>query len=360
MAPSDLLDGPRTAIARRDLASLSREKTIVLALLIQLFVAAFSSFLVVGLTSLYNPSSVSGEVTVGVAGNASAGVLAVTDEMDGVKAVQVRNETVAARAFEQGGIRGTRIDAVLVANRGADRRINVTATAPKGSLRTTMIVVQIRKTLERLERTERTQRAANLEHWLVPVPDDVNASPYFGFTYTILIPLLLFLPPFISGSVAVDAITEEIERGTLELLRVAPVTLADIVDGKAVAMILLAPLQALLWIALLGANGISVSHVGLLVLTVAAMATVVVVIGVTLGLVMGERRSAQLIYSVGVLALFASAVFLPEHPATTVAKLAVDSPTNTTYALVGLYAVVAVGLYALARVFVRRVNDESL
>lgn len=34
-------------------------------------------------------------------------------------------------------------------------------------------------------------------------------QPYFGFTYTVLVPLLTFLPVFLSGSIAVDAITEE-------------------------------------------------------------------------------------------------------------------------------------------------------
>ena len=66
---STFLRDPRVVIARRDVASLSREKTIVLALFIQLFVAAFSSFLVVGLTSLYSPGEVSAnEIVVGVTG----------------------------------------------------------------------------------------------------------------------------------------------------------------------------------------------------------------------------------------------------------------------------------------------------
>ena len=50
----------RLAIANRELVSLSTEKTIVLALLIQLFIAAFSSCLVVGLVSLYDPGGVDG------------------------------------------------------------------------------------------------------------------------------------------------------------------------------------------------------------------------------------------------------------------------------------------------------------
>jgi len=356
VARSDGYSDPRPAIARRDLASLSREKTIVLALLIQLFVAAFSSFLVVGLTSLYDPGSVSaGEVTVGVSGNAAEDLARATSSIDGIDVVRFPSEEGAVAAFESG-----RLDTVLLANRAPSAQINVEATAPEGSLRTTLIVVQIREVLEEFERQEREERTEYVDNELVPLPPEVEASPYFGFTYTILLPLLLFLPPFISGSVAVDAITEEIERGTLELLRVAPVRLIDIVDGKAAAMALLAPLQAILWIALVSVNGIAVSNVLPLLLTVGSMATIVVVIGVVLGLYLGERRSAQLIYSVGVLALFAAAVFLPEHPATTVAKLAVDSASATTYLLVGFYAAFAVALYLAARQFVMRVNPERL
>ena len=55
---------PRLTIARRELQTLRSEKTIVLALLIQLFIAAFSSFLVVGLPDL----------TLGRAAFASAGI----------------------------------------------------------------------------------------------------------------------------------------------------------------------------------------------------------------------------------------------------------------------------------------------
>jgi len=356
VALSEFLDDPRTAIARRDLASLSREKTIVLALLIQLFVAAFSSFLVVGLTSLYSPGSVaSGEVDIGISGDATDDLVAATATLDGPEPVAFESRAAAVSAFESG-----RVDAVLIGDRLPDSRIQVNATAPDGSLRTTLIVVQVRQTLQAFERQERRDRQRFIDRSIVPLPDRVDASPYFGFTYTILLPLLLFLPPFISGSVAVDAITEEIERGTLELLRVAPVSLVDIVDGKAAAMAVLAPLQALLWIGLVSANGIAVAHVPLLLVTVASMATIVVVLGVLLGLYMGERKSAQLIYSVGVLAIFAGAILLPEHPSTTVAKLAVDSATTTTYALVGVYAAVAVGLYLLARRFVARVDPESL
>ena len=62
-------------IARKDLSALSKEKTILLAILLQLFVAMFSSFLMVGLASLYDPSTISGytgiEYQVGYSGEES-------------------------------------------------------------------------------------------------------------------------------------------------------------------------------------------------------------------------------------------------------------------------------------------------
>jgi ABC-type Na+ efflux pump permease subunit len=168
----------------------------------------------------------------------------------------------------------------------------------------------------------------------------------------------LFLPPFISGSVTVDALTEEIERGTLELLRVAPVSLTDIVDGKALGMAVLAPLQAILWITLLSVNGISVSNVLPLLVLVSAISLVVVVLGTVLALLLGQRRQAQLLYSIIALGLFGAAALLPEHPATVVAKLAVGSETQVTMATVLGLTVLAVVLYAGTRRYVGTIDPE--
>ncbi len=343
------------------MASLSREKTIVLALLIQLFVAGFSSFLVVGLTSLYDPSSVStGEVEMAVTGDARDELLRAASEHEGANAVVYRNPDAAILAFQEG-----RVDAVLNgrytdSNAGDGNRIAVTARIPEGSVRSTLIVVEVRRVLNTLERQERTRRIGSLDRLPVPLPPEAAASPYFGFTYTVLIPLLLFLPAFISGSVAVDTITEEIERGTLELLRVAPVSLLDIVDGKALGMVVLAPAQSLLWVALLSLNGIRVANVVPLLVFITAASALVVTIGVVLGVGMRKRRPAQLLYSVLTLVVFGAAVALPEHPATTVAKLAVDSPTLVTYAHVAGAVGLAVFGYAVARRYVARVDAAAL
>lgn len=347
----------RLAIARRDLRSLSREKTILLALVVQLFVAAFSSFLVVGLTSLYDPGSVSGgEVEVAATGNASDALVAAAADIEGLRARQYPTEAAARRAF-----RTNDADGILIASfEGPGRHIAVDATVPRGSLRTTLVVTRVRAALEGLERAERRRRASHLARPVLALPPEVAASPYFGFTYAVLLPLLLFLPVFISGSIVVDSLTEEVERGTLELLRAAPVTLVDVVDGKAAAAIVLAPAQAALWLALLALNGIAVASPVALLVLVLALAGAFVGVGVGASVLFPSRQRAQLLYSTAILVGFGAAALLPEHPATTVARLAVGSPGSLTRPLVAAYAVVAVAVLLAVRRAVARVDPERL
>jgi ABC-2 type transport system permease protein len=350
---------PRWTIARRDLASLSREKTIVLALAIQLFIAAFSSFLVVGLTSLYDPSGVEGgEIEIAISETTEANLLAAARETDGVELVTYEDRAAALAAFDRGDVGAVLSTTAVATDDGSG--IEVNAVVPAESLRTTLIVNQVRELLIQFERVERADRTAFVEFTSVDVPAENGGENYFTFTHTILIPLLLFLPAFISGSVAVDSITEEIEHGTLELLRAAPLSLVDIVDGKAAGMVVLAPLQAGLWILLLRLNGIDINHVPWLLAFVTAIAAITVVVGIVLGLATAKRRQAQLLYSILVLVLFGATLALPEHPASTIARLSVDSATTLTFAHVAGFAALAIGLYALTRRYAGTMNVESL
>jgi len=348
---------PRLTIARRELRSLTVEKTIVLALLIQLFIAGFSSFLVVGLVSLSDPGAIQGgAMTVGVVGNATPIVTAAIDDQPNVEAREFDSLSNASEAFHERDL-----VAVLEGNRFANGTIEVLATVPENSLRTTQIVSQIRSTVEIVERTQRQRLAASLEHELVPIPPEPpETSPFFGFTYTILVPLLLFLPVFISGSIAVDSVTEEIERDTLELLRVGPVSLREIVEGKLLTAVGIAPIQALLWIGLLGLNGTTVENVPLLALLVAALATILVCLGVGLAVTIGERRQAQLLYSLVMLTGLTAAVFLPEHPANTIARLAIGSPGVETFVATAGYVVIAIGALIGIAVVTTRIDPDTV
>ena len=333
----------RLTIARRELASLRSEKTIVLAVLIQLFVAAFSSFLVVGLVSLYDPASVSGDGSVDVAltGDAGDDLARVAAERPGIDVGRYGTYDDAFAAFQRG-----EVSAVLRADRGADGRTVVTAVVPDGGFRTTFVVVQLRDVLQAFERSERARMDSRLVRSPLPLPPESDGSPYFGFTYTVLIPLLMFLPVFVSGSIAVDSIVEELDRGTFELLRVSPLSLVQIVDGKLFAMAVLVPVQAGSWLALLSLNGTAIANAPAVLVLVSALAVVVVALGIAVALAAGDRSRAQFAYSVAILGVFGVTYLLPESPANAVAKLVIGSPGPTTWLLV--LASPAVALLALA------------
>jgi ABC-type Na+ efflux pump permease subunit len=350
----------RLTIARREIASLKSEKTILLALAIQLFIAGFSSFLVVGLVSMYDPGSVgSANLEVGVAGNASDEMIEAIEDVDGLESTEYNTRSQAFDSFRNPAVDG-RPHAVVVATQKPNGRISVTSTLPDESIRTTLLTVQLQKAFRALERQERERNADELPAQPLSLPPEGEANPYFGFTYTVLVPLLLFLPVFISGSIAVDSISEEIERGTLELLRVSPVTLTGIVDAKLLATATLAPIQAGLWLLLLELNGTSIDNVLPLLGLVTALSAVVVAFGMGIALLTPDRRQAQLVYSMSLLALFAAAVVLPEHPANTVAKLAIGSPALSTWLATGVIIVVGTALFALGREGIRRLDPESI
>ena len=343
--------GSRLTIAGRELSGLRAEKTILLAIGIQLFIAAFSSFLVVGLVSMYDPGSLGGaEVEVAGAGDAVADLERAAAEVEGASVTRYEDAGAARLAFDRNAA-----DAVVVANRNDDGRISAVVTAPDATVETTVIVVQLRDLLRTYERQERADRADYLSESPLPLPERTGTSPYFTFTYTVLIPVLVFLPVFISGSLVVDSITEEIDEGTFELLRVAPVTLGEIVDGKALAAVAIAPGQALLWLLLLRFNGTPVANVPSILALMTGLTTLVVALALAISALAPDRRAAQFLYSIGVLVLFGGATAMAGGPANAVARLAIDSADATTTALVVAY----VGLAAVAYVGVRAIVAED-
>ncbi|MEZ3114451.1 ABC transporter permease [Halobaculum sp. MBLA0147] len=333
----------RLTIAGREVRSLLNEKTILLALVIQLFVAAFSSFLVVGLVSLYDPGGVGGvTIDVAVAGDDADDLVAAVEQTDGLRAREFESRELAIQAFEAAP---EAVDAAMVANSDGAGGTRVRVLVPDSNIQTTVVVVQARQALRTYERAERADNEAYLEARTLELPPRMSASPYFGFTYTVLVPLLLFLPVFIAGSITVDSLTEELDRGTMELLRVAPVTTTDIVEGKLLAAAGLAPLQAVLWMLLLSANGTPVANLPSLIGLVAGAATVVVVLGATIALTAPDRRAAQTIYSLGVLGVFGVTAVGPVNPVNVAARLAIGTAGLAQHLAVG--GVLVVGLLAL-------------
>jgi len=327
----------------RELASLRSEKTIILAIVIQLFIAAFSSFLVVGLVSLSDPGSTAGsyDITIGISGEASEELQRIVETGDAMEPVVFDDRGAAMTAFAD-----RRVDAVIHTKASDDGRIHADAVAPDGDFRTTLIVTQLKSALSEIEREKRAALTHRLERTPLTVPEQSDSSPYFGFTYTVLIPVLVFLPAFISGSIASDSIAEELERGTFELLRVAPLSVPDIIDGKSLTMVAIAPAQAGTWLFLLALDGTKIVHPGAILALVTGLTGLLVVLGAALALTIEKRREAQLSFSLLSLGLFGATFLLPENLSNLVAKLAIGSPTVVSaVTLVGTIVVAGTGYW---------------
>lgn len=350
-------------IAQRELAGVFKERTILLAVVIQVVVAGFSSFLVIGLSALVDPNAFpSGAESVLLVDQDAAND---TELMRALAAGRIRvvppqglSPDDAARgeagvwdAYARGGAHG----ALFLAPAQAGGTVNVTLVLPEGDLRTTITLVQVKDALESYERGLREQRQDRLGFEPVYVDNDAKAGS-FAFVYSLLIPLLVFLPVVLAGALCADSITEEVQRKTLPLLLVSPATPADVVEGKLLANCAVAPLLACAWFLLLGLNGLAVPVGGaILILVVAtAIAYLLGLLACGIALLTRDRNKAHVTYASAMFLLLALSLALPTSPVNAVALLAAGSPTTGAYlVVVGLVALALLGAIGL-RLALRR------
>lgn len=338
-------------IARKELRSLINEKTLVLAILIQLFIASFSSFLVIGLTSFYDPESIGadiGNVNLGVYGDRENGLVKMLEED---RRVKLRYYTSFIDAKDQ--FLDNRIDGILVVPNmpeNSSDAIKIDLFLPENDLRSTLITVHLKEPLEefeqqlRLDDIEKLPPVAKLN-----IEGAKSTSSYFEFIYGLLIPLLMFTPAFISGGLIIDLITEEFDHKTIDLLRIAPITTSEIIQGKLLLSTIISPVQAFAWVALLTLNGIAIYNVTALLILVTAITGLLVFFGAILSLQFKERGQVHFMYSILLLLLFTISSLMPNSPFNLTAKLSVGSVDMSGFMMLGFYIVILIPLYLVMR-----------
>lgn len=94
-----------------------------------------------------------------------------------------------------------------------------------------------------------------------------------------MIAVLLFIPLFLFGNMVVDSIVGEKERKTGEILVAMPISHADIIIGKNIAVVLTMALQVAIWIIILLIAGFSINNPILVYLVV--VLTAIPIVGIT-------------------------------------------------------------------------------
>lgn len=343
-------------IALQELRGLGREKTIVSAILLQLFIALFSSFLMVGLVAMYDPAALgpaSTEFNIGVSGAGDD----LEDLMDAGPGLRPRSMPLgdAMAALREG-----RLSAVVYVPDtppDAEEPILVTIWLVENDIRSSLVAASLKEVLGSFEQEIREVRADRLEHRAIPLefPPMPSGGGYYEFLYGLLIPLLLFLPAIISGALVIDSITEEFQHRTLETLLSTPVSFPDVLRGKVLAAWVLVPVQAGAWMLLLAANGIGIASPAEMLLHASLVALVLILAGSLVALYYRERSTSQFVFSIGLIALMLVVLAIPENPVNLVVRLAVGAAGPAHWLMLGAEAAVAALLAVLVAMLARRV-----
>lgn len=314
-------------VAKRESRMLLTEKTLVIAVLIQLFVASFSAFMSVGFAVMFSPEAISPHISdhlkVGVVGGDSKTSEVLIDLIGNHIRVK-RYDTLrdARAALKDGGVDG--VMNILDAPDDHARPVRIEVFLPSGNLKSTMVSVQIKKALELFQDALRKDRGVSMLE--VNLPDDIkDVSEFFEFKYTVLVPLLILLPAFLSGGMIIDMITEEYELGTLDMLKASPLKFSDVIYGKMTVMVLIAPLQAAVWILLLELNRIPVYNPLEVLLFLALVTLILVQAGSLLSIHFKQRSAVHLVFSIVFVVMVLLSGLLPLPPLNLMALLATGS-----------------------------------
>ncbi|MCU0631685.1 MAG: ABC transporter permease [Methanolinea sp.] len=347
-------------VMKKDLRSLGKERTILLAILLQLFVALFSSFLMVGLTSMYDPSSLarfSGvKYQVGYAGEPSD-LEEFLVESNQFQVYRMDLSTAVAALGER------KLSAVMYVpgtGKDAEDPVKITLYSLQNDIQSTIVNVKLKEVFLDYEEELRHVRSGRLD--LAPVSLEFPASRagpgFYEFIFGLLIPLLLFMPAIISAALIIDLVTEEYQHHTLETLLSTPMTMAEVVWGKVAACLVLVPLQAGTWLLLLTLNRIYIANILQILLQVVSFSLVLVLIGALTALYYRERTAAQFIFSTAVVVLMLLVLAFPGNPLNIIALLATGSAGMEQWAILGGTVLLCGCLGLLTHAFAGRVSTR--
>ena len=342
--------GKTRIIAKKEIKSLISEKTLLLAVLIQLFIALFSSFLVIGLTSFYSPESLGtsfGEADIGIVGDENGDFKKIIRNDRKISASYFKTMEDAEAQFYNG-----KIDGVIVippTSLNSSKPIKLDLYLPKNDLRSTLVTVNLKNPLEDFEDTARAERSERLPPISQLSVDPPSSSGYFEFVYGLLIPLLMFTPAFISGGLIIDLITEEFDHKTMDLLLSSPITFKEILGGKILTATIISPLQALAWLVLLRFNGIPTKNPITILIFVTVLTLMLVLFGVIFSLQFKDRAQVHFMYSILLLLMFTLSSLMTNSPFNLIARLAIGSIGSSGITAVGIYFVALIPLYLVVR-----------
>jgi ABC-2 type transport system permease protein len=299
----------------KELTSVLKEKTIVLAIVIQLLIAAFSSVILVGLMSFYDPESIGQHTNlhfnVGIVGD-TGGTLGSYLEEARLNVTAFSSEDTAKTRMRAG-----ELDAVIVIPESVGV-VDMQLLLPQSDSRATVITMVLKEPLLKYENYLRERNGIHVKY------TEMKGTPSttYEFLYSFIVPLLMFFPAFIAGSMIIDSISEEIENKTFDTLMSAPVSLNAVLFGKVAAAVFLAIIQCVLWWLLLSINRLYIQNAALVLLLALVISSFVTLGSALISMYFKDRERSQFAYSILLMTVAGASLFVNPSPVSLMARLA--------------------------------------
>jgi ABC-2 type transport system permease protein len=339
---------PFLAVVKRELGSVVRDRTILIAILLQLFIASFSSGLLLGMLSLYDADTILREsgswIKIGVV-NAAADPLGPLLADRGLTVIPFGTLPQAESAFYEGTI-----SAIVDTPRDANGTTQVRLYLPDSDTISSLIRVAIQEPLKQYENYLRSQKGIEIHY------ADLGGEPStsFEFVYSVLLPILMFFPAFVAGSLSIDSLTEEFENNTLQTLLSAPLTVNGMISAKISSLLILSILQCGAWLVLLKWNGIAIQNMGWIFLLALIVSGITSTSAALAAILLRDRERSQFIYAVMLLAALVLSNSLGVSPIVSLSRLAIGDHFISGWN-VGFFAIFLAGLYMLLWKVSRRI-----
>jgi len=307
-------------LLKRELKSITREKTIMFAIMVQFFIASFSSIILVGIMAFYDPASI-GENTrvtirVGVVSDMSSPMLGYLRDRN-ITVKLFSDLTGAESAFQSG-----QVDTVMFIPENRAGVVDMKLTLPELDTKKTVIFMVLDEPLKRYENYLRGANGVRLNY------NDTGGKPHttYEFLYSLIIPILMLFPALIAGSIVIDTVSEELENKTFDTLMSAPVSLGQVFTSKVSAAVITAVIQMAMWVGLLRLNSIIIQNPTLVILLAVIIATAISVGTAIIALYFKDRERAQFVYSIVLVAAVGGSYFLNPSPFSLITRLAAGDP----------------------------------
>ncbi len=282
------------AMINKDLRMIARERTIMSAISILIFIASFSSIITFGLLVLYKPDFIAlSGVKIGVAGECpvlkmSGGDVRYDSLKDGLN------------DFYSG-----RIDALIYLPKENVSSVNfVTVYLPKDEITGIIASSKVKEVLKKYQERLRRMNGIPSSHGFSFYDENFRrtevkegSSITFRFIYAVLIPLLLVTTAIIAGGLAIDLISEEYETKTYEVILSTPMSSSEFIASKISVSLLISSILSAVWVALIYLN-VGIQNSFLLFIMSISISMIFSSIGAISSLILRDRERSQLVFSI--------------------------------------------------------------